>query len=72
MRYVGLALGGVLLLELALTRVYSVTQGYHFAFLAVSLGCLDWGQRAARYAETQLFCLHLGWVVPTCLGDNAV
>ena len=45
MRYVGVALlsAGVLLLELTLTRVYSVTQGYHFAFLAVSLGLLGFG-----------------------------
>ena len=34
---------GVLLLELTLTRLYSVTQGYHFAFLAVSLGLLGFG-----------------------------
>ena len=45
MRYVGVAAlsAGVLLLELTLTRVYSVTQGYHFAFLAVSLGLLGFG-----------------------------
>ena len=45
MRYVGLASlsGAVLLLELTLTRIYSVTQGYHFAFLAVSLGLLGFG-----------------------------
>ena len=33
----------MLLLEITLTRVYSVTQGYHFAFLAVSLGLLGFG-----------------------------
>ena len=45
MRYVGLAAlsAAVLLLELTLTRIYSVTQGYHFAFLAVSLGLLGFG-----------------------------
>lgn len=45
MRYLGLAAlsAAVLLLELTLTRVYSVTQGYHFAFLAVSLGLLGFG-----------------------------
>ena len=45
MRYAGLATlsAAVLLLELTLTRVYSVTQGYHFAFLAVSLGLLGFG-----------------------------
>ena len=45
MTYAGLAAlsAAVLLLELTLTRVYSVTQGYHFAFLAVSLGLLGFG-----------------------------
>ena len=45
MTYVGLGAlsAAVLLLELTLTRVYSVTQGYHFAFLAVSLGLFGFG-----------------------------
>ena len=45
MRYLGIGAlsAAVLLLELMLTRVYSVTQGYHFAFLAVSLGLLGFG-----------------------------
>lgn len=45
MIYAGLAAlsAAVLLLELTLTRVYSVAQGYHFAFLAVSLGLLGFG-----------------------------
>ncbi|MCH7739955.1 MAG: hypothetical protein IIC93_07395 [Chloroflexi bacterium] len=45
MRYLGIGAlsAAVLLLELTLTRVYSVTQGYHFAFLAVSLGLLGFG-----------------------------
>ena len=45
MRYVGLGAlsAAVLLLEITLTRIYSVTQGYHFAFLAVSLGLLGFG-----------------------------
>lgn len=45
MRYFGLAVlsAAVLLLEVTLTRIYSVTQGYHFAFLAVSLGLLGFG-----------------------------
>ena len=45
MRYLGLGAisAAVLLLEITLTRVYSVTQGYHFAFLAVSLGLLGFG-----------------------------
>jgi spermidine synthase len=45
MRYAGLGAlsAAVILLELTLTRIYSVTQGYHFAFLAVSLGLLGFG-----------------------------
>lgn len=45
MTYLGLAAlsAAVLLLELTLTRIYSVAQGYHFAFLAVSLGLLGFG-----------------------------
>ena len=45
MRYAGLGAlsAAVLLLELILTRIYSVTQGYHFAFMAVSLGLLGFG-----------------------------
>ena len=45
MVYVGLAAlsAAVVLLELTLTRIYSVAQGYHFAFLAVSLGLLGFG-----------------------------
>ncbi|MDP6666753.1 MAG: hypothetical protein QF357_05070 [Dehalococcoidia bacterium] len=45
MRYLGIGAvsAAVLLFELTLTRVYSVAQGYHFAFLAVSLGLLGFG-----------------------------
>ena len=45
MRYAGLGAlsAAALLLELTLTRIYSVSQGYHFAFLAVSLGLLGFG-----------------------------
>ena len=32
-----------LLLEITLTRIFSVTQGYHFAFMAVSLALLGFG-----------------------------
>ena len=45
MRYLGIGAlsAAALLLELTLTRIYSVAQGYHFAFLAVSLGFLGFG-----------------------------
>lgn len=40
---VALVSAATLTLEIALTRVFSVTQGYHFAFLAVSLALLGFG-----------------------------
>ena len=45
MRYLGIGAlsAAVLLLELTLTRIYSVAQGHHFAFLAVSLGFIGFG-----------------------------
>ena len=41
--YAGMALTTLasLLLELAVTRIFSVVFYYHFAFLAISLRCLD-------------------------------
>ena len=61
MRYAGLAAlsAAVVLLELTLTRVYSVTQGYHFAFLAVSLGLMGFGA-----SGTVLFAAPLLWQKP--------
>ena len=58
MRYAGLAAlsAAVLLLELTLTRIYSVTQGYHFAFLAVSLGLIGFGA-----SGTALFTVPKVW-----------
>lgn len=34
---------GVLLLEIGLTRIFSVTQGYHFAFMVISISLLGLG-----------------------------
>ena len=58
MRYLGLGSisAAVLLLEITLTRVYSVTQGYPFAFLAVSLGLLGFG-----VSGTVLFAMPRLW-----------
>ena len=39
-----------LLLEITLTRVFSVTQGYHFAFMAVSLALLGFGASGTALA----------------------
>ena len=43
--YLGLALlsAAALAFELTLTRLFSVTQWYHFAFLAVSVALLGYG-----------------------------
>ncbi|MFC1935855.1 hypothetical protein ACFLX9_03770 [Chloroflexota bacterium] len=58
MRFAGFGAlsAAVLLLELTLTRIYSVTQGYHFAFLAVSLGLLGFGA-----SGTALFVMPRLW-----------
>ena len=39
-----------LLFELALTRIFAVTQGYHFAFLAISLALLGFGASGTALA----------------------
>lgn len=51
-RYVGLfALSAAALLyELALTRIFAVAQGYHFAFLSLSLALLGFGASGAWLA----------------------
>jgi len=50
--YVGLALlsSAALAFEITLTRLFSVTQWYHFAFLAVSVALLGYGAAARRSA----------------------
>jgi len=39
-----------LLFEIALTRIFAVTQGYHFAFLAISLALLGFGASGTALA----------------------
>ena len=39
-----------LLFEIALTRIFAVTQGYHFAFLAISLALLGFGASGSALA----------------------
>jgi spermidine synthase len=39
----GLVAGATLLYEVALTRIFSIAYGYHFAFLAMSIGLLGLG-----------------------------
>ena len=47
---VGCSSAGVLAFEIVLTRVFSVTQFYHFAFLTVSLGLLGFGASGSALA----------------------
>lgn len=46
----GLLSGAVLLLQVALTRVFSIAQFYHFAFLVVSLALLGFGASGSLLA----------------------
>lgn len=75
---VSLISGAQLLLELVLTRVFSVTLYYHFAFLVVSLALfgigvagvvvtvLGWGLRPERIPRTMTWCC-LGFALATVL-----
>jgi len=47
---VGCSAAGVLVFEIVLTRVFSVVQFYHFAFLTVSLALLGFGASGAALA----------------------
>jgi len=40
---IGLVSAGILAFEIMLTRLFAITQGYHFGFLAVSLALLGFG-----------------------------
>jgi hypothetical protein len=44
--YLGVAFTtlATLILELSLTRIFSVVFYYHFAFLAISIACSDWAR----------------------------
>lgn len=55
--YPGVALvaGATIVYEVALTRVFSIAYGYHFAFLAISLGLLGFG------VSGTLIALRPGW-----------
>lgn len=55
--YPGVALvaGATIVYEVALTRIFSIAYGYHFAFLAMSLGLLGFG------VSGTLLALRPGW-----------
>ena len=53
-----------LLLEITLTRIFAVTQGHHFAFMAVSLALLGFGASGTALA---IFPRVLKWAVGTTL-----
>ena len=77
MRLIGVALlsAAVLLSQVALTRVFSVAQTYHFAFLVISLALLGFGASGSLLAlfpglaRRSLWPLHaLGFAAGTVLG----
>jgi hypothetical protein len=51
-RYVGIALvsSAALVYEAALTRIFAISQGYHFGFLAISLALLGFGMSGTLLA----------------------
>ncbi len=55
--YLGVAIvaGATIVYEVALTRIFSIAYGYHFAFLAMSLGLLGFGMSGT------LISLRPGW-----------
>lgn len=67
--YAGIALvaGATIVYEVALTRIFSIAYGYHFAFLAMSLGLLGFGVSGTLLAlrphwRESLSGLRLGWL----------
>jgi spermidine synthase len=67
--YPGVALvaGATIVYEVALTRIFSIAYGYHFAFLAMSLGLLGFGVSGTLLAlrpgwRQGLTGLRLGWL----------
>jgi len=79
----GLISGGLMLLELSLTRVFSVTMWYHFAFMAISIAMLGlsagavivhrWGSRLTEDARARAMpMLCTGCAVLALLGVAVV
>src|ERR1700746_1551957 len=67
-----------LVFEIGLTRIYSATIWYHFAFVAISIALLGWGLggmiaylwrrgRAATLATAAVWLLLYGLSLPFCL-----
>jgi hypothetical protein len=59
---VGLLSAAALAFEITLTRLFSITQWYHFAFLAVSVALLGYG------ASGTVLSLVPGWALPPTAG----
>src|SRR5918992_2179759 len=65
---VGAVAGAILMIELALTRIFSVTMYYHFAFLAISIALFGLSasgvyvyvarKQLSRYATATLLATH--------------
>ena len=58
-----------LLLEITLTRIFAVTQGHHFAFMAVSLALLGFGASGTALA---IFPRVLKWAVRATLAGASI
>jgi hypothetical protein len=67
-----------LVFEIGLTRIYSATIWYHFAFVAISMALLGWGlgglavhllKRTWRFSleKAAVFTLLYGLAIPACL-----
>jgi len=52
-----------LIFEIALTRIFAVTQFYHFAFMAVSLALLGYGASGSILAVFPALAQPRGWAV---------
>ena len=67
--YLGIAIlaGATIVYEVALTRIFSIAYGYHFAFLAMSLGLLGFGMSGTMISlrpawRQRLNGARLGWL----------
>src|SRR6266403_6292020 len=72
---IGLSSFAALLLELSLTRLFSVVLFYHFAFLAISIALLGLGAGGvfAYLLKTKLSARDTRWLAArVCLGNSVI
>src|SRR5512135_2430280 len=58
---IGCSSAAALIFEIALTRIFAVTQFYHFAFMAVSLALLGYGASGSILAIFPTLAQPRGW-----------